>query len=265
MAAPSRILPGFGLTLGIGLLGLGLLVTAPLAALALYAAGLGWNELWEVVTRPMALSALRVSLSAAFAAAGVNTVFGTLLAWVLTRYRFAGKAFLDLLVDLPLALPSAVGGISLAAVFASAGWLGGSGDWGVLVGTVFVGLPFVTRSVQPVLEAWEPEAEEAARCLGAGPVQIWGRLMFPALLPAILSGFTLSLSRGLGEYGTVIFLSSNRPFESETATRYIYTKLDQYEIGAAAGLALVLLLLSFLLLLVFNALQSWGRRGESHA
>lgn len=266
----APVLPGFRLTLGITLGWTGLLIILPFSALGAYSTSLGWGGLWEAVTTPMALSAFQKTLSAAFIAASANLVFGFVTAWVLVRYRFPGKALLDLLVDLPLALPSVVGGIALVTVFGGQGFMG---SWleplgikvaytelGVWVGTTFIGLPLVIRSLQPVIENLDPTWEEAAACLGSSRWTTFRRVLLPPLVPAALSGFTLAFSKGLGEYGTVIFLSSNIPFQTETATRFVYNKLDQYQIPEAAGVSLVLILASFVLLLLLGALNGLNKR-----
>lgn len=266
----APVLPGFKLTLGITLGWAGLLIVLPFSALGAYSASLGWEGILQAISTPMALSAFEKSLTSALVAAVVNLVFGFITAWVLVRYRFPGKSALDLLVDLPLALPSVVGGIALVTVFGAQGlvgsWLEPLGikvaytEVGVWLGTIFIGLPLVIRSLQPVIENLDPSWEEASSCLGANKFQTFRRVLLPPLLPAALSGFTLAFSKGLGEYGTVIFLSSNVPFKTETATRFVYNKLDQYQIPEAAGVSLVLILASFGLLLLLGALQLLQKR-----
>lgn len=270
-----RLLPGFRLSLGVTLLYLSLMVVLPLVALSFHAAGLGWEGFWAAVFSPQAVASYGVTLSHALGAALINLLFGSLLAWVLVRYTFPGKALLDMFIDLPFALPSAVGGIALAAVFANTGWIGGIleplgikiaySEAGITVAMVFVSLPFVVRTLQPVLENLDPATEEAASLLGASKWQTFLKVILPAIFPAALTGFTLALSRGLGEYGTAIFITSNIPLKSEMATRYIYNKLDQYEIPAATAAAVVMLFLSLVLLLGLNALQAFQRRREGRS
>jgi sulfate transport system permease protein len=258
-------LPGFGLTLGVCLAYLGLIVLLPLAALAWKSASLGAGEFWAIVTAPRALAAYRVTFGCAALAGLVNLVFGPLLAWVLVRYRFPGRALVDALVDLPFALPTAVAGITLTALYASNGPLGRvleAHGWkiaytpsGITVALVFVSLPFLVRSVQPVLEHLEPDVEEAAATLGASRLTTLWRVVLPTLWPAILSGFALAFARALGEYGSVIFIAGNMPMVSEIAPLLITAKLDQYDYAGATAIALVLLAGSFATLLALNLLQ----------
>jgi sulfate transport system permease protein len=258
------VLPGFGLSLGFTLLYLSLVVLIPLSTIVLKTLTLSWGELWEAVTAPRTLAAYRLSITAALAAAAVNLVFGVLLAWVLERYRFPGKRLVDGLVDLPFALPTAVAGIALASLYAENGWLG---RWlaplgvkvaytplGVVVALVFVGLPFVVRTVQPVLRDLDPAVEEAAATLGAGRGTAFRRVLLPELRPAAVTGFVLALARGLGEYGSVIFIAGNMPMRSEITPLLIMIQLEQYDYAGAAAIATVFLLLSFSLLLVLNLL-----------
>jgi sulfate transport system permease protein len=258
-------LPGFGLTLGLCLGYLGLIVLLPLAALALKAASLGPAEFWDAVTTPRALASYRVTFGCAALAGVINLFFGPLLAWVLVRYRFPGRRLVDALVDLPFALPTAVAGITLTALYASTGplgkWLEAYG-WkvaytpsGITVALVFVSLPFLVRSVQPVLEQLEPDIEEAAATLGAGRLTTLWRVVLPTLWPAILSGFALAFARALGEYGSVIFIAGNMPMVSEIAPLLITAKLDQYDYAGATAIALVLLAGSFAVLFAINLLQ----------
>jgi sulfate transport system permease protein len=258
-------LPGFGLTLGLCLGYLGLIVLLPLAALALKAASLGPAEFWDAVTTPRALASYRVTCGCAALAGVINLFFGPLLAWVLVRYRFPGRRLVDALVDLPFALPTAVAGITLTALYASTGplgkWLEAYG-WkvaytpsGITVALVFVSLPFLVRSVQPVLEQLEPDIEEAAATLGAGRLTTLWRVVLPTLWPAILSGFALAFARALGEYGSVIFIAGNMPMVSEIAPLLITAKLDQYDYAGATAIALVLLAGSFAVLFAINLLQ----------
>jgi len=258
-------LPGFGLTLGLSLAYLALIVLLPLAALAWKSASLGAGEFWAIVSAPRALAAYRVTFGCAALAGLVNLVFGPLLAWVLVRYRFPGRALVDALVDLPFALPTAVAGITLTALYASNGPLGRvleAHGWkiaytpsGITVALVFVSLPFLVRSVQPVLEHLEPDVEEAAATLGASRLTTLWRVVLPTLWPAILSGFALAFARALGEYGSVIFIAGNMPMVSEIAPLLITAKLDQYDYAGATAIALVLLAGSFATLLALNLLQ----------
>ncbi|MBA8887591.1 sulfate transport system permease protein [Dokdonella fugitiva] len=264
-AKHRHALPGFGLTLGVCLAYLGLIVLLPLAALAWKSASLGAGEFWAIVTAPRALAAYRVTFGCAALAGLVNLVFGPLLAWVLVRYRFPGRTLVDALVDLPFALPTAVAGITLTALYASNGPLGRALEahgWkiaytpsGITVALVFVSLPFLVRSVQPVLEHLEPDVEEAAATLGAGRLTTLWRVVLPTLWPAILSGFALAFARALGEYGSVIFIAGNMPMVSEIAPLLITAKLDQYDYAGATAIALVLLAGSFATLLALNLLQ----------
>ena len=269
-SAQRTILPGFGLTLGVTLLYLGLLVLVPLSALALTAAGLTWAQFWGTVTDPRVLASYRLSFGAALAAALVNVIFGTLLAWVLVRYRFFGRSLVDALVDLPFALPTAVAGIALTTLYAPNGWLG---SWlvahgiriaytplGVTVALVFIGIPFVVRTVQPVLEELERDVEEAAACLGASRWQVIRQVILPELWPAVLTGFALAFARGVGEYGSVVFISGNLPFRTEIAPLMIITRLEENEIAKASAIAVVLLSASFLMIFAINLLQRWISR-----
>lgn len=274
MSAEGRArtaLPGFGLSLGYAVLMLGLLVFIPLCALAMKAANLGWEDFRAAVTAPRVLAAYRLSFGAAFLAALVNAFAGLLLAWVLVRYRFPGRRLVDALVDLPFALPTAVAGIALTALYAPNGWLGGRLEplglkiaftpAGVVVALVFIGLPFVVRTVQPVLETLGAEEEEAAAVLGANRRQTFVRVLLPALSPALATGFALAFARAIGEYGSVIFIAGNMPMVSEIAPLLIITKLEQYDYAGAAAIASVMLALSFLLLIGIHALQRRGRAG----
>jgi sulfate transport system permease protein len=264
------VLPGFGLTLGVTVTYLSLLVLFPLAGLFWRSASLGPEAFVAAVASPRALAAYRLSFGAAFAAAAVNVVFGLLVAWVLVRYRFPGRRLFDALVDLPFALPTAVAGITLTTLLAKNGWLGA---WleplgievaytplGVTVALVFIGLPFIVRTVQPVLQDLERELEEAAATLGAGRAHTFARVLFPILWPALATGFALAFARGIGEYGSVVFISGNLPMRTEIAPLLIVTQLEQYNEAAATAIAAVLLVTSFGLLLGINALQHWGVR-----
>jgi sulfate transport system permease protein len=264
------VLPGFNLALGFTLVYLGAIVLLPLCALVIRSAALTVQQFWDVVTAPRLMASYRLSFGASFIAAAINTVCGLLLAWVLTRYRFPGRRIVDALVDLPFALPTAVAGIALTALYSNNGWIGryleplgikvAYTPVGVLIALVFIGLPFVVRTVQPVLEDLERELEEAAATLGATPWQVFSRVIFPVLLPALTTGFTLAFARAIGEYGSVIFIAGNMPMVSEITPLIIVTKLEQYDYTGAAAVATVMLLVSFSLILAINALQSWNRR-----
>ncbi len=271
----QSVLPGFGLTLGFTLLYLSLIVLIPLGALALRATSLTWAGFWATVTSARVLAAYRLSFGAALLAAAANAVFGLLVAWVLVRYRFPGRRLMDALVDLPFALPTAVAGITLTALFAQNGWLGrplhqlglevAYTPLGVTVALVFIGLPFVVRTVQPVLEDLESEREEAAAMLGASRWQtVWG-IVFPELAPAVVTGFALAFARATGEYGSIVFISGNMPMKTEIAPLVIITKLEEYDYAGATAVALVMLALSFTMLLAINALQGWSNRRRQPA
>jgi sulfate transport system permease protein len=286
-----HVLPGFGLSLGFTLAYLGLIVLIPLAAAFVKSAGLSWADFWSAVTSPRVLASYRLSFGVSLFAALVNAVFGGILAWVLVRYTFPGRRIVDALVDLPFALPTAVAGIALTAIYSPSGWLGqwldpvwAAGvaklagwipwiDWtswlggkvafdrpGVFLALTFVGLPFVVRTLQPVLEELEPELEEAAATLGANRWQTMTRVIFPELLPALITGFALSFARALGEYGSVVFIAGNMPMHSEITPLLIITKLEQYDYRGATAIAVVMLVASFFLLLLINLLQKWSRR-----
>jgi len=258
-------LPGFGITLGITVTYLSLVVLIPLAGVFLKTATLHWDQFARAVTSPRVLASYRLTVAAAFGGALINAVFGFLLAWVLVRYTFPFKRLVDALVDLPFALPTAVAGISLAAVYAGNGWIGrflaplgikvAFTPLGVLVALTFIGLPFVVRTVQPVLEDFEREQEEAAACLGASRWLTFRRVVLPAALPALLTGFALAFARALGEYGSVIFIAGNVPMKSEITSLLIVTKLEQYDYAGATALAVVMLCASFVMLLLVNSLQ----------
>jgi sulfate/thiosulfate transport system permease protein len=264
------VLPGFGLALGFTMLYLGLVVLIPLSTVFLKSAALPPAEIWARVTAPRTLAAFRLSFGASLAAAAVNTVFGVLLAWVLERYRFPGRRLVDGLVDLPFALPTAVAGIALATVYSGNGWLGrylepagikvAYTPLGVVVALTFVGLPFVVRTVQPVLRDLDPEIEEAAASLGAGRPTIIARVLFPELVPAALTGFVLAFARALGEYGSVIFIAGNLPLKSEITPLLIMIQLEQFDYAGATAIAAVFLLASFALLLTINLLTGRRRR-----
>ena len=263
-------LPGFGLTLGISLFYLCLIVLIPLSATIIKSLQLGPAAFWAAATAPRVLAAYRVSFGCALAAAVINLVFGLLVTWVLVRYRFPGRRLLDALVDLPFALPTAVAGIALTALYAPKGWIGQhliAHGWkvaftplGIVVALIFIGLPFVVRTVQPVLETLDPAFEEAAATLGATRLQTFVRVVLPVLVPPLLTGFAMAFARGLGEYGSVIFIAGNMPMVSEIAPLLIITKLEQYDYTGATAIAVTLLTVSFAMLLAINLLQSWTRR-----
>ena len=271
MRRTSRsVLPGFGVSLGITCTYLGLMVLLPLATVFARSAELTGEQFWSTVTDPRVVASYRVTLSASFVAAALNAVFGLLVAWVLVRYRFPGRRLVDAMVDLPFALPTAVAGIALTTLYAPSGWIGSylepfgikvSYTWlGITVALTFIGLPFVVRTVQPVLDDLEVEVEEAAASLGAGRLATFRRVILPALLPAWLTGFALAFARAIGEYGSVVFISGNMPMKTEIVPLLIITKLEQYDYAGATAVALVMLLLSFTLLLAINLLQWAARR-----
>jgi sulfate transport system permease protein len=267
---PHSVLPGFGIALGFTLLYLSLIVLIPLSAAFIKTFALTWDQFWNTVTAPRVLASYRLTFGAALLAAIINAVFGLLVAWVLVRYQFPGRRLIDALVDLPFALPTAVAGIALTAVYATNGWLGkplaeagvkvAFTPLGVLVALTFIGLPFVVRTVQPVLEDLEKELEEAAQSLGASAWQTFTKVIFPTVLPAVVTGFTLAFARALGEYGSVIFIAGNMPMVSEITPLIIITKLEQYDYSGATAVAVVMLVTSFALLLIINTLQWWSRK-----
>ncbi len=271
-AAGRGILPGFGPALGFTLFYLGLLVLLPLAGLLLRITGMSGEQFWETVTSSRALASYRLSFGAAAAGAALNAFFGLVTAWVLVRYDFPGRRLADALVDLPFALPTAVAGIALTTAWAPGGLLGrplaalgiqvAFAPLGVILALTFIGLPFVVRAVQPVLEELEPEIEEAAAILGASRLTTFRRILLPSLWPALLTGFSLSFARGLGEYGSVVFISGNMPMRTEITPLLIMTKLEQYDYQGATALAVVMLSVSFVLLLAIHRLQRWERRGQ---
>jgi len=265
----KSILPGFSLTMGFVVLYLSLLVLIPLAALVIKSAELSPREFWDAVTAPRVLASYKISLLTSLCAALVNLVFGLLLAWVLVRYRFPGKKIIDGLIDLPFALPTAVAGISLTTLYAPNGWIGSLmpegvkiayTPLGITIALIFIGLPFVVRTVQPVLQDLEADVEEAAAMLGAYRWRIFTRVILPELIPPLLTGFALAFARGIGEYGSVVFIAGNMPMKTEIAPLLIVTKLEQFEYAQAAAIAVVLLIISFVLLLIINFLQRWSNR-----
>ncbi len=266
---PARVLPGFEITLGFTIAYLSLIVLIPLSALVFKTLNLTWEQFWQAVTAPRVVASYKLTIGASFLAALVNAFFGLLLAWVLVRYQFFGKKIVDALVDLPFALPTAVAGISLTALLAGNGWVGqyleplgiqlAFNRNGVLIALIFIGLPFVVRTVQPILEDVEKELEEAATCLGATRWQTFSRVIFPALAPALLTGFAMAFARAIGEYGSVIFIAGNMPMVSEITPLIIISKLEQYDYAGATAVALVMLCAAFVMLLMINGLQAWQR------
>jgi sulfate transport system permease protein len=266
---PHRVLPGFNLALGTTVLYLSLVVLIPLSALVFKTLTLTWPQFWDAVTGERVMASYRLTFGASFLAALVNVFFGLLVAWVLVRYEFVGKKVVDALVDLPFALPTAVAGISLTALLAGNGWVGqvleplgiqlAFNPNGVVIALIFIGLPFVVRTVQPVLEDTEQELEEAATCLGATRWQTFSRVILPAIWPALLTGFAMAFARAVGEYGSVIFIAGNMPMVSEITPLIIVGKLEQYDYAGATAVAVVMLVMSFALLLFINALQTWQR------
>jgi len=268
------VLPGFGVSLGITCTYLSLMVLLPLATVLARTADLSWAEFWATVTNPRVVAAYRVTFGASFLAALINTGFGLLVAWVLVRYRFPGRRLVDAIVDLPFALPTAVAGIALTTLYAPSGWIGSyleplgikvSYTWlGITVALIFIGLPFVVRTVQPVLDDLEVEVEEAAASLGARRWQTFTRVVLPTVAPALLTGFALAFARAVGEYGSVVFISGNMPMKTEIVPLLIITKLEQYDYAGATAVALVMLVASFVLLLAINLLQ-WAARRRAEA
>jgi sulfate transport system permease protein len=261
----KNVLPGFGLSMGFTIAYLSLIVLIPLAGVFVKTTGLSWSEFWAVITNPRVIAAYRISFTTSFFAAITNLVFGLLVAWVLVRYRFPGKKLIDSLVDLPFALPTAVAGIALTAIYAPNGWVGSILEplglkvaytqLGITIALIFIGIPFVVRTVQPVLQDFEKDTEEAAVMLGAYRWRTFWKVIFPELLPALLTGFTLAFARGIGEYGSVVFISGNMPMRTEIAPLLIMTKLEQFDYKGATAIALVMLIISFLLLLLINFMQ----------
>jgi sulfate transport system permease protein len=268
--APGRVIPGFGLSLGFTIFYLALIVLIPLSAVFLKTFTMTWEAFWTAVSSERVVASYKLSFGASLIAAALNVVFGGIVAWVLVRYKFPGKRFVDALVDLPFALPTAVAGITLTALYSNNGWIGkyleqfgikvAFTPLGVVVALTFIGLPFVVRTVQPVLEEAERELEEAAASLGASPLQTFFRVILPSIVPALLTGFALAFARATGEYGSVIFIAGNLPMVSEITPLFIITKLEQYDYAGATAIAVVMLLFSFILLLTINLLQAWTRR-----
>jgi len=274
-ARQRRVLPGFGLTMGVTLTYLGIIVLIPVAALVVKGAGIGPARFWDILTAPRTLAALRLTLTAAAIATIINAVYGLLMAWVLVRYQFPGKRVLDALMDIPFALPTAVAGLALSALFAGNGWYGAILEplgiqvvytlAGVVIAMTFTSLPFVVRTVQPVLEDLDPQIEEAARTLGAEPFTIFRRVVLPVIFPAYLTGITLSFARSLGEFGAVIFIAGNLPMKTEIASLLAVIRLEEYDYNGAAAIALVLLVIALALLAVSNLLQSRALRYKADA
>jgi sulfate transport system permease protein len=266
------VLPGFGLTLGCTLLYLSLIVLVPLSLLFFRSAAMSPADFWHAVSEPRVVASYKLTFGASLLAALVNVVFGFIVAWTLVRYRFPGRQLLDALIDLPFALPTAVSGIALTAIFAKTGWLGqflyplgiesAFSPLGVMIALTFIGLPFVVRTMQPALEELDAEVEEAAASLGASRWQTFWRVILPSVLPALLTGFALAFARALGEYGSVVFISGNKPLKTEITSLLIITKLEQYDYAGATAIAAVMLLASFAILLAINALQWWSARGR---
>ncbi|MGR2919052.1 sulfate ABC transporter permease subunit CysT [Acinetobacter sp. 1125_18A] len=270
MSQRSRVLPGFGLSLGFTLAYLSLIVLIPLSAVFIKSLGVGWDGLWEILSSERILKSLQLSFTTALIAALINVIFGFLLAWCLVRYSFPGKRIVDALVDLPFALPTAVAGIALTSLYASTGWIGhlleplgikiAYTSLGITLALIFIGIPFVVRTVQPVLSDLETELEEAASALGANRFQIVTRIILPILFPALLTGFALAFARGVGEYGSVIFIAGNIPYETEIAPLMIITRLEEYDYAAATTIAVVMLVISFFILFLINLVQAWASR-----
>ena len=270
MRKRKNVLPGFGLSMGVTMLYLSLFILIPLSMIFIESSKLGLVDFWKVVTSERVVHAYKVSFITAFVAALFNGVFGLLIAWVLVRYSFPGKRLIDGLIDLPFALPTAVAGITLTTLYAQDGWIG---QWfsvigvkisftpiGITLALIFIGLPFVVRMVQPVLESFEREVEEAASSLGARKGQIFRKIIFPEILPALLAGFSLAFARGLGEYGSVVFIAGNMPMKTEIAPLMIMTKLEQFDYAGATAIAVVMLIISFICLVFINLLQKWSQK-----
>jgi sulfate transport system permease protein len=266
--AKRRVLPGFGLTTGYTLAYLSLIALIPLSTILLKTSGMGWERFWHVVLSPRVIAAYKLSIGASLIAAAINSVFGFIVAWTLSRYQFPGKGALDALVDLPFALPTSVAGITLTSIYAQNGIIGrllvplgikvAFAPLGIVVALTFIGLPFVVRTVQPVLQDLEAELEEAAATLGASRLQTFGRVIGPAMLPALITGFALAFARALGEYGSVVFISGNMPMHTEVVPLLIMTRLEEFDYQGATAIALVMLVLSFAMLFGINLLQRWS-------
>ena len=270
----KNVLPGFGLSMGITTFYISLVILVPLSMIFIESSKLGWTEFWQIVTSKRMLHAYKISFLTALGAAVLNAIFGFIIAWVLVRYTFPGKRIIDGLIDLPFALPTAVAGIALTTLYAQDGWFGqffssfgikiAFTPLGIMIALVFIGLPFVVRMVQPVLENMEHEVEEAANSLGATKRQTFITVIFPEVLPAVLAGFSLAFARGLGEYGSVVFIAGNLPMKTEIVPLMIMTKLEQFDYAGATAIAVVMLVISFICLIIINLLQKWSRKHELH-
>ncbi|MER2155956.1 MAG: sulfate ABC transporter permease subunit CysT [Solibacillus sp.] len=270
----KNVLPGFGLSIGITTFYISLVILVPLSMIFIESSKLGWTEFWQIVTSKRMLHAYKISFLTALGAAVLNAIFGFIIAWVLVRYTFPGKRIIDGLIDLPFALPTAVAGIALTTLYAQDGWFGqffasfgikiAFTPLGIMIALVFIGLPFVVRMVQPVLENMEHEVEEAANSLGATKRQTFINVIFPEVLPAVLAGFSLAFARGLGEYGSVVFIAGNLPMKTEIVPLMIMTKLEQFDYAGATAIAVVMLMISFICLIIINLLQKWSRKHELH-
>lgn len=270
-----RVIPGFGLTLGFSVFYLSILFLLPVAGLLIYTLQMSWQDFWRAISQPQVVASYKLSFAASFAGATINAVFGSLTAWVLVRYRFAGKKVLDALVDLPFALPTAVAGIALVTLYSTTGWVGqylqlwdlkvAYSEIGVVIALTYIGLPFVVRTVQPVLADFDKELEEASASLGANRFTTIRRVILPALLPALLTGYALAFARALGEYGSVIFISGNLPYRTEITPLLIVAKAEQYDYQGAAAIGVVMLLAAFVLLLLINGLQWWTNKRNGGA
>ncbi|PPA69037.1 sulfate ABC transporter permease subunit CysT [Jeotgalibacillus proteolyticus] len=265
------ILPGFGLSLGFTTFYISLLILLPLSMIFINTASMSWQDFWTTVTEPRVMASYRLSFGASFAAASINVVFGVLIAWVLVRYSFPGKRLIDGLVDLPFALPTAVAGIALTTLYAETGWVGqflpfrvAFTPLGITIALTFIGLPFVVRMVQPVLQSFEKETEEVSAILGATRLQTFRKVILPEIFPAALTGFALAFARALGEYGSVVFIAGNMPMRTEITPLLILTKLEQYDYAGATAIAAVMLVISFVLLLLINGLQWWTNKRIAH-
>ncbi|MET3195913.1 sulfate ABC transporter permease subunit CysT [Bacillus sp. OAE603] len=263
----NRVLPGFGLTFGFSIFYISFFILLPISMLFLNTLDIGWSKFIDIVTDPRVMASYKVSFGTAFVAAILNAVFGLLVAWVLVRYRFPGKRVVDAFIDLPFALPTAVAGITLTTLYSQEGWIGKFVSFkiaytplGIIIALTFIGLPFVVRMVQPVLENFQSEVEEAAASLGANRFQIFWKVIFPGVLPALLTGFSLAFARSLGEYGSVVFISGNMPMKTEITPLLIMTKLEQYDYAGATALAIVLLVISFILLFIISVFQRYAGR-----
>lgn len=266
-AVTKAVIPGFGITLGFSVLYLSLLFLIPVAGLFLFTLQMSWADFWKAISHPQVVASYKISFFASFVGASINGIFGTLTAWVLVRYTFPGKKVVDALVDLPFALPTAVAGIALVTLYSSTGWIGqyleiwgirvAYSEIGVIIALTYIGLPFVVRTVQPVLADFEKELEEASASLGAGRFTTVRRVIFPAILPALLTGYALAFARAIGEYGSVIFISGNLPYRTEITPLLIVAKAEQYDYNGAAAIGVVMLVAAFLLLMLINGLQWW--------